>query len=35
MIRLPNGVSDRGLKSTFINGILEVTLHNTNKTSRI
>ena len=35
VIRLPNGVSGRGLKSTFLNGILEVTLHNTNKTSRI
>ncbi len=35
VIRLPKGVSGRGLKSTFLNGILEVTLHNTNKTSRI
>jgi HSP20 family molecular chaperone IbpA len=35
VIRLPNGVSGRGLKSTFLNGILEVTLHNTNKTSSI
>lgn len=35
VVHLPNGVSGRGLKSTFLNGILEVTLHNTNKTSRI
>lgn len=35
VIRLPNGVSGRVLKSTFLNGILEVTLHNTNKTNRI
>lgn len=35
VVHLPNGVSGRGLKSTFLNGILEVTLHNTNKTSQI
>lgn len=35
VVHLPNGVSGRGLKSTFLNGILEVTLHNTNKISRI
>ena len=35
VVHLPNGVSDRGLKSTFLNGILEVTLQKTNKTSRI
>lgn len=34
VVHLPNGVSSRGLKSTFLNGILEVTLHNINKTSR-
>ncbi|HEU4467786.1 MAG TPA: Hsp20 family protein [Nitrososphaeraceae archaeon] len=28
VVHLPNGVSDRGLKSTFLNGILEITLHN-------
>lgn len=35
VVHLPNGVSGRGLKSTFLNGILEVTLQKTNKTSRI
>lgn len=35
VVHLPNGVSGRGLKSTFLNGILEVTLLNTSKTSRI
>jgi HSP20 family molecular chaperone IbpA len=35
VVHLPNGVSGRGLKSTFRNDILEVTLYNTNKTSRI
>ena len=35
VVHLPNGVSDIGLKSTFLNGILEVTLQKTNKTSRI
>lgn len=28
VVHLPNGVSGRGLKSTFLNGILEITLHN-------
>lgn len=35
VVHLPNRVSDRGLKLTFLNGILEVTLQKTNKTSRI
>ncbi|HEX6379061.1 MAG TPA: Hsp20 family protein [Nitrososphaeraceae archaeon] len=35
VVHLPNGVSDKGLKSTFLNGILEITLQKTNKTSRI
>ena len=26
VVHLPNGVSNRGLKSTFVNGVLEVTL---------
>ena len=26
VVHLPNGVSDKGLKSTFLNGILEITL---------
>jgi HSP20 family molecular chaperone IbpA len=26
VVHLPNGVSDKGLQSTFLNGILEVTL---------
>ena len=28
VVHIPNGVSGRGLKSTFLNGILEITLHN-------
>lgn len=28
VVHLPNGVSGRGLKSSFLNGILEITLHN-------
>ena len=28
VVHLPNGVSGIGLKSTFLNGILEITLHN-------
>ena len=35
VVHLPNGVSDKRLKSTFLNGILEITLQKTNKTSRI
>ena len=35
VVHLPSGVSDKGLKSTFLNGILEITLQKTNKTSRI
>jgi HSP20 family molecular chaperone IbpA len=33
VVHLANGVSGRGLKSIFLNRILEVTLLNTNKTS--
>ncbi len=28
VVHLPNGVSGRRLKSSFLNGILEITLHN-------
>ena len=35
VVHLPNGVSGRGLKSTFLNGILEVPLQKINKKSRI
>jgi HSP20 family molecular chaperone IbpA len=35
VIHLPNGVSNRGLKSTFVNGVLEVTLQRRNRRRRI
>ena len=31
VVHLPNGVSNRGLKSTFVNGVLEVTLQRRNR----
>lgn len=34
-VHLPNGVSNRGLKSTFVNGVLEVTLQRRNRRRRI
>ena len=35
VVHLPNGVSNRGLKSTFVNGVLEVTLQRRNSRRRI
>lgn len=35
VVHLPNGVSNRGLKSTFVNGVLEVTLQRRNRRRRI
>jgi len=35
VVHLPNRVSNRGLKSTFVNGVLEVTLQRRNGRRRI
>lgn len=35
VVHLPNGVSNRGLKSTFVNDVLEVSLQRRNRRRRI